>query len=287
MSLKKLPELNASAYAGIRGHIQSYVLPSAMSRWTPGIQAAAGDSPDNVISILDVIGEDWWTGEGVTANRIAGALRAIGDRDVTVNMNSPGGDMFEGIAIYNQLRMHPGRVTVNILGIAASAASVIAMAGDEIRIGRPSFLMIHNCWCLAAGNRHDFAALSEQMAPFDAAMADVYQDRTGVDLKRITTLMDKESWIGGSAAVADGWADSLLEDAAIKHGSDTQASAVRRIEAALRASGLPRSEAQRVLSDFKSSLSDSAGNGGLSDSAANPGAAQSLQNLIATMKGTK
>ncbi|RMX06720.1 Clp protease ClpP [Corticibacter populi] len=282
MSLKKLPELQAAT----RGQIQSFVSPSALARWAPGIHAAAGDSADNTISILDVIGEDWWTGEGVTSKRIAGALRAIGERDVIVNINSPGGDMFEGVAIYNMLREHAGRVTVNILGLAASAASIIAMAGDEIRIGRPSFLMIHNCWCLAAGNRHDFAELSEQMEPFDAAMADVYQARTSIDLQRIQTLMDKESWIGGSAAVADGWADALLGDDAIaSDGDGAKAAAIRRIEAALRASGMPRSEAQRLLSDFKSGLSDSAGNlGGLSDSAAQTEAVSALQSLIQAMK---
>lgn len=283
MSLKKLPELQASG----RGRIQSYVSPNAFARWSPGVQAAAGDSPDNTISILDVIGEDWWTGEGVTSNRIAGALRAIGERDVVVNVNSPGGDMFEGVAIYNMLREHKGKVTIQVLGLAASAASIVAMAGDEIRIGRPSFLMIHNCWCLAAGNRHDFAAMSEQMAPFDAAMADVYQARTSVDLKRIESLMDRETWIGGSAAVAEGWADNLLGEGDIKDsGSGAQAASVRRIEAALRSSGMPRSEAQRLLSDFKAGLSDSSGNPGrLSDSAAQTVAASSLQNLFNAMKG--
>lgn len=283
MSLKKLPELQAAA----QGRVQSFVSPSALARWNPSIQAAAGDSQDATISILDVIGEDWWTGEGVTSKRIAGALRAIGERDVVVNVNSPGGDMFEGVAIYNQLREHKGKVTINILGLAASAASIIAMAGDEIRIGRPSFYMVHNCWMLAAGNRHDFANLSEQMAPFDAAMADVYQARTSIELKAIQTLMDKETWIGGSAAVADGWADALLDDSYTKEGDGTKAASVRRIEAALRSSGMPRSEAQKLLSDFKSSLSDSAGNGGLSDSAANPVAAQKLQNLLNAMKGKK
>lgn len=281
MSLKNLPELRASA----QGRIQSFVSPSALARWSPGIQAAAGDSADNTISVLDVIGEDWWTGEGVTSKRIAGALRSIGERDVVVNVNSPGGDMFEGVTIYNMLREHKGKVTVNVLGLAASAASIIAMAGDEIRIGRPSFLMVHNCWMLAAGNRHDFAGLSEQMAPFDAAMADVYQARTGIDLKVIQTLMDKETWIGGSAAVEAGWADALLDDGYTKDGGGAQASSVRRIEAALRSSGMPRSEAHRLISSFKSSLSDSAGNGGLSDSAAPPVAASSLQNLLNAMKG--
>lgn len=71
--------------------------------------------------------------------------------DVTVNINSPGGDMFEGLAIYNLLREYQGKVTVKVLGIAASAASVIAMAGDDIQIGRGAFLMIHNCWVVAMG----------------------------------------------------------------------------------------------------------------------------------------
>ncbi|WP_088141925.1 head maturation protease, ClpP-related [Achromobacter xylosoxidans] len=283
MSLKQLPELRASG----RGGIQSFVLPSAFAKWSPTVSAAAGESSEATISILDVIGEDWWTGEGVTSKRIAGALRAIGDRDVEVNINSPGGDMFEGVAIYNQLREHKAKVTVNILGVAASAASVVAMAGDEIRIGRPSFLMIHNCWCLAAGNRHDFAQLAEQMAPFDTAMADVYQARTGISLERIQSLMDKESWIGGAAAVNEGWADALLDDAAIKDGAPgAQAAAVRRIEAALRSSGMPRSEAQRLISDFKTGLSDSAKKpSGLSDSAPQPVAASSLQSLLQAMKG--
>lgn len=72
--------------------------------------------------------------------------------DVTVNINSPGGDMFEGLAIYNLLREYQGKVTVKVLGIAASAASVIAMAGDDIQIGRGAFLMIHNCWVVAMGS---------------------------------------------------------------------------------------------------------------------------------------
>ncbi|WP_367672858.1 Clp protease ClpP, partial [Serratia symbiotica] len=83
--------------------------------------------------------------------------------------------------IYNLLREYPGKVTVKVLGLAASGASIIAMAGDEIQIGRGAFLMIHNCWVVAVGNRHDFAAMAENMAPFDNAMADIYSARSGLD----------------------------------------------------------------------------------------------------------
>ncbi|WP_367672824.1 Clp protease ClpP, partial [Serratia symbiotica] len=112
-------------------------LPSALERWNGGLKAAA--SEDNSISVFDVIGKDYW-GEGVSAKRIAGALRSMNGTDVTVNINSPGGDMFEGLAIYNLLREYPGKVTVKVLGLAASGASIIAMAGDEIQIGRGAFL---------------------------------------------------------------------------------------------------------------------------------------------------
>ncbi|MGL4417447.1 MAG: head maturation protease, ClpP-related, partial [Plesiomonas shigelloides] len=141
--------------------------PMAMERWNSSLQAAASDD-ENTISILDVIGADYW-GEGMTAKRMAGLLRAMGGADVVVNINSPGGDMFEGLAIYNQLREYSGRVTVKVIGIAASAASIIAMAADELQIGRAAFLMIHNCWVAAVGNRHDLARVAQDMEPFDRA----------------------------------------------------------------------------------------------------------------------
>ena len=254
---KNMPAARAGApVAGVRFDLS----PKALNRWNPNIQAAAED--DNTISVFDVIGQDYWTGEGVTAKRIAGALRAIGDRDVVVNINSPGGDMFEGLAIYNLLREHKGRVTVKVLGVAASAASIIAMAGDEVQVARAGFLMIHNAWILAAGNRHDFMAYAEYLEPFDASMADIYATRSGQDVKAIQQMMDGETWIGGSAAIEQGFADSLLASDEIESGEDKPgAHAVRRVENALRASGMPRTEAMRLISEFKASLRDAGGNG--------------------------
>lgn len=254
---KNMPAAHAGAPAsGLRFDLS----PRALDRWNPGIQAAASD--DNTISIFDVIGQDYWTGEGVTAKRIAGALRAIGDGDVVVNINSPGGDMFEGLAIYNLLREHPGDVTVKILGVAASAASIIAMAGSEVQIARAGFLMIHNAWTLAAGNRHDFRAYADYLEPFDAAMADIYVARSGQDAKTVEKMMDGETWIGGSKAIDQGFADSLLDSDAVAAGEERPAAyAVRRLENALRASGMPRSEAMHLISDFKASLRDAVGGG--------------------------
>lgn len=112
MSLKKLPEIRADHRMSKAGFD---LRPDAVDRCQPEICAAANDS-DTSISIYDSIGENW-EGMGVTAKRISAALRSIGPQDVKVNINSPGGDFFEGVAIYNLLREHQGKVTVRVLGV--------------------------------------------------------------------------------------------------------------------------------------------------------------------------
>ncbi|WP_405125378.1 head maturation protease, ClpP-related (plasmid) [Pseudomonas marginalis] len=241
MSKKQLPVAPAGRPCA---RVTCETLPSALDRWDGGIKAAAAD--DNSISVFDVIGQDYW-GEGVTAKRIAGALRAMNGADVTVNINSPGGDMFEGLAIYNLLREYEGRVTVKVLGIAASAASIIAMAGDDIQIGRGAFLMIHNCWVYAMGNRHDFAELAQSLEPFDTAMADIYAARSGLEMAGVQKLMDAESYIGGSDAVAKGLADSLLSADAVSDSVESPAAALRKLDALLAKTNTPRSERRKLI----------------------------------------
>lgn len=261
MSIKQLP---GAPQGRPSASVRSEILPRALDRWQREVRAAASDQDeDRSISIYDVIGYDYWSGEGVTAKRVSSALRYLGAGPVTVNVNSPGGDMFEGLAIYNLLREHKGEVTIKVLGLAASAASVIAMAGDKVQVARAGFLMIHNAWVIAAGNRNDLRETADWLEPFDAAMVDIYAARTGIETKAIAKLLDAESWIGGSAAVEQGFADELLPSDQIGKGeAKASAAAVRRIEAALRASGLPKTEAMRLISEFKSSLGDPAGSGG-------------------------
>ncbi|MFC3340021.1 head maturation protease, ClpP-related [Paracandidimonas soli] len=290
MSNKSLP---AAPGGRPRASAKTFIAPAVFDRWDPGIQAASNDDADRTITIMDVIGYDWWTGEGVTAKRVSAALRHMGAGPVTVVINSPGGDVFEGFAIYNLLRDHQGEVTVKVIGLAASSASIIAMAGDTIQIARAGFFMVHNCWTIAIGNRHELRGLADDMEPIDAAIADIYVAQTGIDLKDIEKQMDSETWINGSAAVEQGYADELLSaDQTTKSDAKASVSAVRRIEASLRATGMPRSEAQRLISDFKSSLSDSAGGGardaterGLRDAAAlstTAALAASLTNILPT-----
>ncbi len=281
MSLIQLPEVRADA------RLQSLAFDmrtDAVERWTPGVHAAA-DS-ETTISIYDVIGESW-DGSGVTEKRVAAALRAIGDRDVTVNINSPGGDFFVGVAIYNLLREHQAKVTVNVLGLAASAASIIAMAGDDILMGEGAFFMVHNAWAVAIGNQHDMREAAELLAPFDDAMAGLYAKRTGQDKKRIARLMDRETWMGADTAITEGFATGTLDDDEISQ--DTKASTANKplalIESIMAKAGYSRS-ARRDL--IRAMYATKPGAGG---DVAKPGAgddvAALLHSTIAIMKGTQ
>lgn len=231
--------------------------PQVFDRWSEdaaGIRALASD--DNVITMFDVIGEDFWTGGGVTAKKVASQLRAIGDRPIEVQVNSPGGDMFEGIAIYNVLREHPQPVTVKIMGMAASAASIIAMAGDQVEIGAASFLMIHNCWVVAIGNRHDMRETADFLEPFDAAMVDVYAARSKGDAKTIAKWMDAETYMSGSMAIDRGFADALLSADAMTvdekaKAADRSLNDLRVMELQLVAAGLTRTEARTRINKIK------------------------------------
>ncbi|HIG4593212.1 TPA: head maturation protease, ClpP-related [Klebsiella pneumoniae] len=266
MSKKQLPVAPAGRPCA---RVTCETLPSTLDRWDGGIKAATTD--DNTISVFDVIGQDYW-GEGITAKRIAGALRAMNGADVTVNINSPGGDMFEGLAIYNLLREYEGHVTVKVLGIAASAASIIAMAGDDIQIGRGAFLMIHNCWLYAMGNRHDFAELAQSLEPFDTAMADIYAARSGLDIAAVQKLMDAESYIGGSDAVAKGLADSLLSADAVSDGDESPAAALRKLDALLAKTNTPRSERRKLIKALTGNTP-----GAVTDPDGKPGAAEDIK----------
>ncbi len=155
--------------------------------------------------------------------------------------------MFEGLAIYNLLREYEGKVTVKVLGLAASAASIIAMAGDDVQIGRGAFLMIHNCWVYAMGNRHDLAQIAADMAPFDKAMSDIYQARSGLDAETVDRMMDGETYIGGSEAVEKGFADSLLSADEIADDDESPAAALRKLDALLAKANTPRSERRKLL----------------------------------------
>jgi ATP-dependent protease ClpP protease subunit len=239
--------------------VSALTKPQVFEKWSAdaaGLRPNAVEQGDNVITMFDVIGEDFWSGGGVTAKKVAAQLRAIGSRPVEVQINSPGGDMFEGIAIYNVLREHPQPITVKVMGMAASAASVIAMAGDTIEVGAASFIMIHNCWVLAMGNRHDMRETAEFLEPFDQAMVDVYTQRSGGDAKKIAKWMDDETFMSGTTAIERGFADALLDADAVRvddkaRAQDREVNDLRAIELQLVSAGNTRSEARARINKIK------------------------------------
>ncbi len=277
MTMRNLPSAKVNARPGLR----SEMAPSALDRWNSGVKAASED--DNTISILDPIGEDWY-GNGVTSKRVSAALRAIGKKDVTVSINSPGGDYFEGLAIYNLLRDHPAKVTVKIVGIAASAASVIAMAADEVQIARAGFIMIHNTWVVGAGDRHALRDIADWLEPFDMTAIDIYAARTGLDDKDIAGMLDRETWIGGADAVDKGFADSLLsadeiENRAEQSLDERPKAAAHKLDTLLARLNVPRSERRELIQALKGGK-PSATATGMQDAAV----ISEVSNLLASLK---
>lgn len=258
LNLKVMAKARPSALpVPAQKRVSAFTKPDVFDQWgkdAAGVRALAVG--DDVITMFDSIGEDYWSGGGVTAKKVAAQLRAIGDRPVTVQINSPGGDMFEGIAVYNVLREHPQQITVQVMGMAASAASIIAMAGDKIEIGAASFLMIHNCWVLAMGNRNDMRELADWLEPFDQAMVGLYAQRTGKDAEEIAGWMDKETYMSGTQAVERGFADDLLPADTMKvdanaQAGDRQANELRSLELTLVQAGATRSQARDRINKIK------------------------------------
>jgi ATP-dependent Clp protease protease subunit len=225
-----------------------------LSRWQAGLRASNSAS-DNVIQIFDVIGDDYWG--GISDQTVADRLKEIGDVPVEVHINSPGGDMFKGIAIYNVLRNHPAKITVKVMALAASAASVIAMAGDEILVSPSSFIMIHNAWVVAIGNRHDMVEVANYLGPFDAALADIYARKSGQKVADVAKWMDDETYLNGTLAIERKFATGLLPaDQVVEDKAQSERMkahlAVRKIEANLtHKGGMTRSQARALINQMR------------------------------------
>ncbi|AOD24052.1 hypothetical protein IM25_22745 [Rhodococcus sp. p52] len=172
------------------------------------IRNAADDEDVVEILIYDEIGYSYWYG-GVSAQDMVRELQKIDADEIRVRINSPGGDVFEGIAILNALRSHPARVTTVIDGLAASAASFIAMAGDEIVIARNAEMMIHEASGLCIGNAADMRELADQLDRVGDNIAGIYADRAGGDATDWREAMRTETWYSDEEAVAAGLADRV------------------------------------------------------------------------------
>lgn len=163
------------------------------------------------ILIYEDVGEGWFG--GVTAKQFAADLSAVGKVDtINLRISSLGGDVNEGLAIYRRLVDHPARVVTHVDGWAASIASVIAMAGNEIRIAEAGAIMIHDAWGVMAGNAEAFRSTADRLDANSSAIADVYVARTGNSAGAVREWMKAEKWFYGQEAVDAKFADSVVEN---------------------------------------------------------------------------
>lgn len=165
------------------------------------------------IVIYEDIGDVWG---GATAKTFADDLKKLGDvGEINVRINSGGGNVFDGIAIYNSLKRHPARVVVDVDGLAASIASVVAMAGDEIRMADNALMMIHDPWIMTAGSAADLRNTAETLDKVREVLLDTYEGRTRRDREEISGMMAAETWMTSAEAVEAGFADAATEELAI------------------------------------------------------------------------
>lgn len=172
--------------------------------------AATRQADDLTIDIFDVIGERWW-GEGITAKSISQALIEHADaKTISVRINSPGGEVFEGTAIFNLLRQHSAKIRVQVIGLAASMASVVALAGDHVAIASNALIMIHNPWVLAIGDGEGMRKTAEWLDKIKATLLNVYEAKSGIERDRLSKMMDDETWMTAEEALAAGFVDEIL-----------------------------------------------------------------------------
>ena len=155
------------------------------------------------------ISDETWYGDEVTPKLFKDELNS-GDGDITVWINSPGGDVFAAAQIYNMLRDYKGSVTVKIDGLAASAASVIAVAGDTVLMSPVAMMMIHNPATLAIGNAKEMEKAIGMLNEVKESILNAYEDKTGLKRSKLSKMMDDETWFNAKKAVELGFADKIL-----------------------------------------------------------------------------
>lgn len=161
--------------------------------------------------MYDLIGDYW--DQGITAKAVAHELRALGKvDDIDVRLNSPGGIVWEGIAIYSQLVQASAKIHMHIDGLAASAGSLVAMAGDDIEIAEAGFMMIHRPFAVVGGTADDLREAAERLDAMNQSIAKTYSDRSKMPIEDVLAAMTAETWYCADEAVEAGFADSVAEN---------------------------------------------------------------------------
>jgi ATP-dependent Clp protease protease subunit len=171
--------------------------------------ASDSDTQSRTLYLNGVIAEESWFEDDVTPKAFKEELTS-GEGDIEVWINSPGGDCIAASQIYNMLMDYKGNVTVKIDGIAASAASVIAMAGTEVLMGPTSLMMIHNPFTVAIGDSEEMQKAIGMLDEVKESIVNAYEIKTGLSRPRLSHLMDAETWLNANKAIELGFADALM-----------------------------------------------------------------------------
>lgn len=169
------------------------------------------DTSETELYFEGPISDCTWLGDEITPAMFRDELTKVSG-NLTVWINSPGGDCISASQIYTMLRSHKGKVTVKIDGIAASAASVVAMSGDETMISPTGYLMIHNPMTLASGNKSDMEKAIALLDEIKEGIINAYARKTGLSRNKISKLMDDETWLNAEKALQLGFVDGILFD---------------------------------------------------------------------------
>lgn len=167
------------------------------------------------IILYGAIGTSWYE-DAISAKQFSDEINKLEPtvKNLTVRINSPGGDVFDGISIYNRLKQHPAKVTVYIDGLAASIASIIALAGDEVIMGEGALYMIHLPSTVAAGDRNNFENTINLLMDVEEQLISIYQAKCGKKKTRneIRAMMENETWLDSTQAIAEGFCDSTTSE---------------------------------------------------------------------------
>ena len=170
------------------------------------VDAAADEA---TIYVYDVI-DDYW---GISAQAFAEAMVAAAGKTVNLRINSPGGDVMAARAMVTAVRGHAGKVVAHIDGLAASAASFLALSAAEVRMTQGAFLMIHQAWTISMGNAADLREMADLLEKIDAAIAADYQRKTGKSAEQVQAWMAEETWFSADEARAEGFVDTVVDGA--------------------------------------------------------------------------
>ncbi len=170
------------------------------------------DEKTGELTLYGEISNEIWWGDEVTPKQFKEDLDALGDIEVlNVFINSPGGDVFAGQAIHSMLKRHKAKVHICIDGLAASIASLIAMAGDKVIMPKNAMMMIHSPWTIAVGNAQEFRKIADDMDKIRDSMVVAYEDRSALTKEEILDMLNAETWLSADDCLEYGFADEIEE----------------------------------------------------------------------------